>query len=202
MMSLQHLKVIKGYCYCSPAEERWLLLLSQGIHENAEVQDFQVCPPKCHHFRSHSPDLLLSEARHWYRGPAFIVIVQLYLHPIQLDISGGSVLRNLPANAGNVGSIPGSERSLGAGNGNLLQYSCLENSMQRGAWWTTWDHKEYMGHNWVTKHTSILPFNSENLSWIFNFKNYMYFPFFYSFSFGDWLCSCLWFHHLLISTFQ
>ena len=34
-------------------------------------------------------------------------------------------------------SIPGSERSSGVGNDNLLQYSCLENSMDRGAWWTT-----------------------------------------------------------------
>ena len=41
----------------------------------------------------------------------------------------------LPANAGDSGSIPGSGRSLGVGNGNLLQYSCLENSTDRGAWW-------------------------------------------------------------------
>ena len=40
-------------------------------------------------------------------------------------------------NAGNPGSIPGSGRSPGEGNGNPLQYSCLENSMDRGAWWAT-----------------------------------------------------------------
>ena len=48
-----------------------------------------------------------------------------------------SVVKNLPANAGDTretGSIPGSERSPGVGNGNLLQYSCLENLMDRGAW--------------------------------------------------------------------
>ena len=48
----------------------------------------------------------------------------------------GSVVKNLPANAGDtreVGSIPGSGRSPGGGNVNLLQYSCLENSMDRGA---------------------------------------------------------------------
>ena len=39
--------------------------------------------------------------------------------------------------AGDSGSIPGSERSPGEGNGNLLQYSCLENLMDRGAWWAT-----------------------------------------------------------------
>ena len=47
------------------------------------------------------------------------------------------VLKNLPANAGDtgdVGSIPEPGRSTGGGNGNLLQYSCLENHMERGAW--------------------------------------------------------------------
>ena len=40
-------------------------------------------------------------------------------------------------NAGELGSIPGLGRSPGEGNGNPLQYSCLENSMDRGAWWAT-----------------------------------------------------------------
>ena len=40
-----------------------------------------------------------------------------------------------PVNAGDVGSIPGLERSPGGGNGNPLQYSCLEKPMDRGAWW-------------------------------------------------------------------
>ena len=40
-------------------------------------------------------------------------------------------------NAGDWGSIPGSGRSLGGGSGHLLQYSCLENSTDRGAWWAT-----------------------------------------------------------------
>ena len=40
-------------------------------------------------------------------------------------------------NAGDVGLIPGSGRFPGAGNGNLLQYSCLGNSMDRGTWWAT-----------------------------------------------------------------
>ena len=48
---------------------------------------------------------------------------------------GGTVIKNLPAQAGDVGSIPGLERSPGKENGNPLQYSCLENPMDRGAWW-------------------------------------------------------------------
>ena len=49
----------------------------------------------------------------------------------------GSVVENLPANAGDEGSVPGSGRSPGEGNGNSLQYSCLENPMDRGAWQAT-----------------------------------------------------------------
>ena len=50
------------------------------------------------------------------------------------------MVKNSPANSGdtrNVGSIPGSGISPGAGNGNPLQYSCLENSIDRGAWQAT-----------------------------------------------------------------
>ena len=44
------------------------------------------------------------------------------------------MLKNLPTNAGDMGLIPGSGRSPGEGNGNPLQYYCLENPMDRGAW--------------------------------------------------------------------
>ena len=50
------------------------------------------------------------------------------------------VVKNPPANAGDMrdmGSIPGSGRSPGGGHDNPLQYSCLENPMDRGAWWAT-----------------------------------------------------------------
>ena len=60
---------------------------------------------------------------------------------------GGSVVKNLLVNAGNTGEaglILGSGRSSGGGNGNPLQYSCLGNPMDRGAWWVTvhGGHKE------------------------------------------------------------
>ena len=47
-----------------------------------------------------------------------------------------SVVKNLPANAGDVGLILGLAISPRVGNGNPLQYSCLENPMDGGAWWT------------------------------------------------------------------
>ena len=50
---------------------------------------------------------------------------------------GGSVVKNLPANAEDMGLIPGLGTSPGEGNGHPLQYACLGNPMDRGAWWTT-----------------------------------------------------------------
>ena len=50
------------------------------------------------------------------------------------------MVKKLPANAGDIrdsGSTPGSGRSPGEGHGNPLQYPCLENPMNRGAWWAT-----------------------------------------------------------------
>ena len=56
---------------------------------------------------------------------------------IHVGFPGGSDGKASACNAGDPGSIPGSGRSPGEGNGNLLQYSCLENSMDGGAWWAT-----------------------------------------------------------------
>jgi len=63
------------------------------------------------------------------------------LYEVVWAFPGGAVLQNLPASAGNAerdaGSIPESGRSPREGNGNLLQYSCLENSIHRGTWRAT-----------------------------------------------------------------
>ena len=60
---------------------------------------------------------------------------QSFTHP--LGFRGGSDGKESACSAEHPGSIPGSGRSPGEGNGNLLQYSCLENPMDRGAWWAT-----------------------------------------------------------------
>ena len=54
-----------------------------------------------------------------------------------MGFPGGSDGKESSCNVGDLGSIPGSGRSVGEGNGNSLQYSCLENPMDRGAWWAT-----------------------------------------------------------------
>ena len=66
----------------------------------------------------------------------------LYFHPSSLQplFLNGSLGKEFPCSAGDtgdVGSIPGLGRSLGEGKGNPLQYSCLGNPMDRGAWWAT-----------------------------------------------------------------
>ena len=66
------------------------------------------------------------------------------------------MVKNLSANAGearDAGLIPGSERSPGGGNGSPLQYSCLENHMDREAWWATIHQVTRVRHNLATEHT-------------------------------------------------
>ena len=75
---------------------------------------------------------------------------------------GGSVVKNTPANtrdARDTGSSPGSGRSLGGGNGNLLQYSCLGNPMDRGALWAT-VHGVSENQTCLSTHTHIHNFPS------------------------------------------
>ena len=54
-----------------------------------------------------------------------------------MDLSGGSVVKNPPAEAGDAASVPGSGRPPGGGNDTPLQDSCLENPIERGALWAT-----------------------------------------------------------------
>ena len=66
---------------------------------------------------------------------------------------GGAVVKNLPANAGDTGSIPELGRSPGEGNGNPFQYSCLENFMERGAWRLQSTRLQRVRHSWAHTHT-------------------------------------------------
>ena len=80
------------------------------------------------------------------------------------------LVMNLPANAGNIrdmGSMSGLERSPGEGNGNLLHYSCLENSMDRGAWWVT-THGVAKSQTQLSAHT-----HTHHAYWVLCLKNFM-----------------------------
>ena len=67
-----------------------------------------------------------------------------------------SVGKESACNAGDLGSIAGLGRSPGEGNDNPLQYSCLENPMDRGAWWATVHGVARVGHDLVTKPPMLL----------------------------------------------
>ena len=71
----------------------------------------------------------------------FIKLKNIYWEPTVFQYSSfpysGSDGEETACNAGDLGSVPGLGRSPGEGNGNSPQYSCLENSMDRGAWWAT-----------------------------------------------------------------
>ena len=75
---------------------------------------------------------------------------------------GGSVVKNPPANSGESGSILGSGRCPGEGHGNRLQYSCLENLMDRGAWRAT-VHGVTKSQTRLSRHTDSLNFRGFNL---------------------------------------
>ena len=77
---------------------------------------------------------------------------------IETFFPGATVVKNPPTNAGdarNVSSIPESGRFPGEGNGNLLQYSCLENPTDRGAWQATVHGVARVGHDLATKPPTI-----------------------------------------------
>ena len=76
------------------------------------------------------------------------------------------VVKNLPSNSGNTAWIPGSGRSPGGGNGNPLPYSCLENPMDRGAWWAIVHVVTKSGTQlkWLSMHTSHHFLDYESMS--------------------------------------
>ena len=75
-------------------------------------------------------------------------------------LPGGSVVKNLPFNSEDAGSIPGPGRSPREGNGNPLQYPCLENLMDIGPWWAT---VHGVAKNW----TQLKPLSSHSPSRIY-----------------------------------
>ena len=82
--------------------------------------------------------------RRWYVSPFSHLLILLLSLCWKVGLRGGSAVKNLPTGAGYAGSIPGFGRSPGEGNGYPLQYSCLESSMDTGAWraYSPWCHKE------------------------------------------------------------
>ena len=76
---------------------------------------------------------------------------------LNIYFPGSTVVKNLASNAGDMGSVSGSGRSPRVGNGNPLQYSCLENPFDRGAWWAIVHGSQRVRHNLVTKQQQQQP---------------------------------------------
>ena len=94
-------------------------------------------------------------------GVWFDVFIFDYIWCVQNELPGDAVVKKPPANAGDsgdLGSIPGLGRSPGEGNGNPLQYYCLGNPMDRGAWWVTvqWMAEELDLTEWLSKHAQCI----------------------------------------------
>ena len=79
----------------------------------------------------------------------------IYIKTNFFIFTSGSDVKESACNVGDLGSIPGSGRSPGEGNGYPLQYSYLKNSMDRGAWRLQSMGSQRVGHNWATKHVKV-----------------------------------------------
>ena len=96
--------------------------------ENIYLTHFNKSKANCSLAWRSCPTVMLSQNQ---------LSLSCYSEPLSLGFPGGSEVKASARNAGDLGSIPGSERSPGEGSGNPLQYSCLENPMDGGAWWAT-----------------------------------------------------------------
>ena len=84
----------------------------------------------------------------------FVLPFHSFLLPSWWGFPGSSDGKASAYNAGDPGSVPGSGSSPGEGNGNPLQYSCLENPLERGAWWAT-VHGVAKSRTWLSEFTSL-----------------------------------------------
>jgi len=87
-----------------------------------------------------------------------------------LGFPGGSVGKESACNMEDMGLVPGLGRSPGGGHGNPLQYSYLENPVDRGGWWAAVLGFQRVGHDWMTKHSTQL--SSSLFLYIFSLLNF------------------------------
>ena len=103
----------------------------------------------------------------WLQSPHFLLpfiisIFCIYVLLTSFSLTGGAVVKN-PANAEDMGTIPGSGGSPKVGNGKPFLYSCLENSMDRGAWWSighgvakSWTQLSTCAHNLTLEYLPLV----------------------------------------------
>ena len=109
----------------------------------------------------------------WAENDTSVILIHV-LSPL-MGFQVVLVVRNLPASAGDIrdmGSIPGLGRSPGGGDGNLLQYSCLENPMDRGVWWAAVHRvaKSQTWLRWFSTHTTNEAYSLHRFTDDFHFQ--------------------------------
>ena len=102
----------------------------------------------CHHLKHTLINLIINILSE-YVGLRYL----WYIQTISLEDINSKESTCNAGDAGNMGSAPGLRRSPGGKKGNPLQYSCLENPMDRGAWWLQSMESQRVVHNWGTEHT-------------------------------------------------
>ena len=131
------------------------LLIPLGNYYTLRTKCFKSVMPPC---TSDTPDSAALSTL--YIPPPGKFFLQLCVHALLsnfrqirlfLGFSGGWVVKNPPANAGDEGLIPGLRRSPGEENDKPLQYSCLGNPMDRGVWWAMSMGSQRVRHDLVTK---------------------------------------------------
>ena len=100
--------------------------------------------------KTQHPGSLLSKGNRVHKVHQGFLWASQMANSIFLDFPGGSDSKASAYIAGDLGLIPGSGRSSGEGNGSPLQYSCLENPMDRGVWWLQSMGSQRVGHDWAT----------------------------------------------------
>ena len=136
----------KEWCYTCPLYTEACVLSHQSCLTLCDPMD--CSPPGCsvHGVYSHSDrDKANDIVQMWENEKGLCLRFEGV--PVTRGFPGGSVVKNLPVNAGDSSLIPGSGRSSGGGNGSPLKYSCLENLIDKGAWWATVQGVARAGHN-------------------------------------------------------
>ena len=111
------------------------------------------------------PSMRSHRVGHDWSNLAAAVVYHIIKHTspfFSQDFPGGSDGKSSAYNAGDPGSIPRLGRSSGEGNGNPLQCSWLENSMDRGAWWATVHELQRIRHTFTFSHQKILSFPGDS----------------------------------------
>ena len=141
---------------CMPAENKWLDWCVSAKHQPKWCWPWQSTIIKRVRGSMNCGKKINAKGHSEHLCPSSILVVLLFVfnyfcvfclchflggengtRTLRWVFPAGSVIEKRPASAGDTGSIRGSARRPEEGNGNLLPYSCLENSMDRGAWWAS-----------------------------------------------------------------